>query len=174
MSFALLVLRVAKNAITDSVISSRAKPDLANTDTGTDTKKRAPGSFQALLYLLQIEVHEKLVRMRAKAQGIVLLFLQFDPILEEIFGEDISLKQEFVVFLERFDCTEERIGHRRNLGEFFRRKFVKILVERIARINSILDAVQTSKQQCRETEVRSCGRDRGCGTRRVSPWDFAE
>ena len=45
--------------------------------------------------------------MRAEAQGIVLLFLQFDPILEEIFREDISLKQEFVVFLKCFDCTEE-------------------------------------------------------------------
>ena len=45
--------------------------------------------------------------MRPQAQGIVFLFLQFDPVLEEIFGKDIPFKQEFVVLFERFDRAEE-------------------------------------------------------------------
>ena len=85
--------------------------------------------------------------MRPKAQGIVLFFLQFDPIIEEILGEDIAFEQEFVISFERLDSSEEGIGDSWNLGKFFRREFIKVLVEWIARVDPVLNAVKTRQQQ---------------------------
>ena len=56
---------------------------------------------------LEIEIHIKLVRMRAQAESVVLFFLQFDPVLEEILGEDVPFDQEFMIFFECFDRSEE-------------------------------------------------------------------
>ena len=81
----------------------------------------------------------KFVRMRSKTQSIVLFFLHFDPVIDEILSKHVSLEQEFVIAFEGFECSEQRIGHSRHLGNFFGRKFVKVLVERVTRIDAILD-----------------------------------
>ncbi len=85
-----------------------------------------------------------------------------------------SLEQEFVVAFECFERSEQRIGHRWNLGEFFRRKFVEVLVERVARIDSILDAVQTGEQQWPQNTGTELRPGLECDTRRVSPSGLAE
>ena len=55
----------------------------------------------------------------------------------------------------------ERSGHRRNRLHFFRRQIVDVLVERLARVHFVLDAVQTRHQHGSERKVRI-----GCRVRR--------
>ena len=59
-----------------------------------------------------------------------------------------------MVVLQRRDSATERIGHAGDISEFFRRKIVKIFVERIAGINAALNSVQARQQQRGEGEVR--------------------
>ena len=46
------------------------------------------------------------------------------------------------------------------MREFFRRKFVEILVERIARVDAVLDSIETRDKQRGESEIWICGRVR--------------
>ncbi len=58
-----------------------------------------------------------------------------------------------MICLERFDRAAERIGHARDLREFFRRQFVQIFVEWIAGIDPVLDPIEAGKQKRRKGEI---------------------
>src|SRR5438132_596765 len=65
-----------------------------------------------------------------------------------------------MILIEGVDRSEERVGYSRNLGEFFRWKFVQVFVERIARINPILDAIKAGEHYGREAQIGVCSRVR--------------
>ncbi len=72
-----------------------------------------------------------------------------------------------MIFFHGLHRSDERIGHARHLGQFFRCKFVKVFVERIAGINPVLNAVQAGKQERGETPGTDWQPDPGYGTRLV-------
>ena len=72
-----------------------------------DPKKRRlrTGAFSNLAQRLQIEVHEKLVRMRAQTQRIVLLHFHLDPVIKEILVEHVAFEEEVVISLQRLESA---------------------------------------------------------------------
>src|ERR1017187_4757735 len=65
--------------------------------------------------LLHVVVEEKLVRMRAQAQGVMLLALGRDPHVQEVQREDVALEQELVVLLQAIQRLGQTPRHVRNL-----------------------------------------------------------
>ena len=92
--------------------------------------------------------------MRPQAQRVVFFLFHVDPVGDEVVVEDVAAQQEGMIGLERFDRAAKRIGHAGDLGEFFRRQFVKIFVERIAGIDAVLDSIETGEKHRGEGEIR--------------------
>jgi hypothetical protein len=65
------------------------------------------GAFSDLAERLQIEIHEKLVRMRAQTQRIVLLHFHVDPVIKEIFVEHVAFEEEIVISFQRFESAQQ-------------------------------------------------------------------
>jgi hypothetical protein len=103
---------------------------------------------------LDIEIHKEFVWMRAYAQRIVLLRFHFNPVVKEVFVKHITLEEELVIGFQRFESAEQRIGHARDFGKFFWGQFVQILVERITRIDAVLDTVESCEQQSCIRQIR--------------------
>mgnify|MGYP001794179827 CR=1 FL=1 len=85
--------------------------------------------------------------MRTKTESVVFLLLHLDPVLDEVGIEDITFEQEGVVRTQRGNRATERIRHAWNLRQFLRRKFVQILVQRIAGIDTVLSSIQARQEQ---------------------------
>src|SRR5581483_3901225 len=106
-----------------------------------------------------VVVQLKLVRMRAKADGVDLgLALLRDPGDGELDGEHAAGLQEVLVGFERVARRVERPRNLRHLGELLRRQVVEILVDRRRRFDAIDDAVETGHQHRGERQVRVAGR----------------
>src|ERR1700737_424965 len=112
------------------------------------TTKRAPEFKTSALSidfwlrsLLQVEIHEELVWMRAQPQGVILFLLQFDPVIDEVLREDVAFQEELVILFKCFHGSQKGIRNSRHLGEFIRWKLVEVLVEGIARVNTILNSI---------------------------------
>ena len=96
--------------------------------------------------------------MGTQPQGVVVFDPHFHDGIDHVLGEDISLEQELVIFLEGLGSAEEGVGRTRNLGEFLGRKFIKVLVHRISRVNTVLDSIQPCKELGGTGQIRI-----GCG-----------
>src|ERR1039458_8542159 len=72
--------------------------------------------------LLHVVVEEKLIRMRAQAQGIVLLALGGDPHVQEVQREHVALEQEVMVLLQAIQRLRQTPRHVRNLLQLFGRQ----------------------------------------------------
>src|SRR5215471_16941809 len=98
--------------------------------------------------------------MRTKPNGVVFLPFGADPHFDKIFGEHISLKEECVIVLESLESFSQAARYIRNLLQLFRRQFVDVLVEWFARFDLVLDAIETSHEQRRKSQIRIRGRIR--------------
>ena len=56
---------------------------------------------------LEIEIHVEFVRMRAQAKRIVFFGLHIDPVIDEVFVEDVAFEQELMVGLQGFQRASE-------------------------------------------------------------------
>jgi hypothetical protein len=75
-------------------------------------------------------------------------------------SEDVALEQESVIL---FECRQGFIQGsrgRRDQGQFFGGKVVDVLVQRIAWVDFVLDAVEGGHQQSGEGQVAVAGRIR--------------
>ena len=75
-------------------------------------------------------------------------------VVDEVLGEHVALRQELVVGFERGERLPERARHGRDLGQFLGRQVVDVLVDRVARVDPILDAVEAGHEHRREREIR--------------------
>jgi hypothetical protein len=80
----------------------------------------------------------KLVRMRAKPDGIDLLFpLVVYPDFDHVGGKHIVAKQERVSAFERVKRLVKRSGRRFHLLRLSGRQIIKILVDRLAGVDAV-------------------------------------
>src|SRR4029077_780047 len=92
---------------------------------------------------LVVEVEGELVRVRAQPEGVhLVLALVVDPGRDDVRGEHVPLEQEGVVTLERLTRLVERAGRLRDVLRHLGRHGVDVLVERLARVDLVLDAVK--------------------------------
>ncbi len=68
-------------------------------------------------------------------------------------GEDVALEQEFVIFFQVVQRILQRAGRLGHLGQFFGLQIVDVFVERIARFDLVLDAVEHGHQHRGEYQV---------------------
>src|SRR2546422_7711434 len=81
--------------------------------------------------------------MRPHAHSVhFVLRLVANPEVHELFGKDAALEQKFVIGAQRAERVFERAGQRRHLRGFLFFEFVKVLVERLAGVDLVLDAVE--------------------------------
>ncbi len=73
-----------------------------------------------------------------------------------------------MVALERLQRLFQRTRGGRDVLQLLRLHVVDVLVQRLARIDLVDDAVESGQQHRREREIRVARRDRGSGTRCVS------
>lgn len=69
--------------------------------------KKMTGASPLLESLVRsdVVVEVELVGVRAQAHGVIFALLHLDEIIDESFGEDVTLEQELVVGLERLERT---------------------------------------------------------------------
>ena len=68
-------------------------------------------------------------------------------------GEDVALEEVLVVGLERVEDRGQRAGHLLDRVVLLRRQLVEVLVDRLRRLDAVLDAVEAGHQLRREREV---------------------
>src|SRR5262249_32021813 len=102
-----------------------------------------PGSrFYPIVWVLDVVIERELIRMRTQPDGVdFLLALVPDPGADDVAGEDVALQQELMVLFEGIQRFVERTRGLRHLGQFLGFEIVDVLVERIARLDLVLDAV---------------------------------
>src|ERR1700682_5382702 len=106
-----------------------------------------------------IEVERELHGRRPQAHRVhLLLHLVLEPGVDHVLGEDVALEHELVVPLELVERLLERARHLGDVLQLLGGEAVDVLVQRIARIDAVLDAVQTRHQHRGEGEVRGAGR----------------
>ena len=74
--------------------------------------------------------------------------------VNQIVAENAAAGKEITILVEVFESLTQFGANRRDLGVFFRRQVVQILVGGFARMNLVLDAVKTGHQHRREGEIR--------------------
>src|SRR3989304_3981232 len=106
-----------------------------------------------------VEVEEELVRVRPHLGRVDLgVHLVFDPLFDHVGGEHIALEQEVVVRFQGPERLLERPGRGRDAGEFLRGEGVDVLVQRLPRVDLVLDAVQAGHEHRGEGDVPVAGR----------------
>ncbi|ABA50095.1 hypothetical protein BURPS1710b_2769 [Burkholderia pseudomallei 1710b] len=103
---------------------------------------------------LQRVVHLELDRVRRHAELRELLLLQAQVRVDHRVREHAAARQELAVLVERFERLVEAGAHGRDLRILFRRQVVQVLVRGLARMDLVLDAVETRHHQRREAQVR--------------------
>ena len=79
--------------------------------------------------------------MRTQADRIHFAFpLPVQPRFDQIRGEDVTLRQEFVIRFQFIQSFSQRTRGLLRLGQFFRTHFIDVAVERFARIEAALAA----------------------------------
>src|SRR5438874_4120545 len=125
----------------------------SNTPGGLEVKVRGPSD---------IEVERELHRRRPQPHRVqLLLHLGVDPRLDHVGGEHVALEQELVVPLQLPERLLQGSRHLRNVLQLLRREPVDVLVQRVARIDAVLDAVEASHEHGGERQVRVAARVRG-------------
>src|SRR4029079_2150751 len=104
---------------------------------------------------LVVEVQRELVRVRTQPERVhLVLTLVVDPGLDDLRREHVALEEERMVALEGLQRLVERARRLRHVLELFRSQGVDVLVERLARVELVLDTVEAGHQHDREREVR--------------------
>ena len=98
--------------------------------------------------------------------GIYLSTLAFNVGIQQVAGEDAACQEEVVIGFQSIQSFGERTGHCGHAGCFLGRQLVDVLVQRLAWIYAILDAVQPGHEHRREGEIRVC---RGVGAAELQP-----
>src|SRR5690606_34769260 len=106
---------------------------------------------------LHVEVQIELIRMRAQAQRVHVLALEVDVHFDQIIGENATGFEEFVVIFQSVEYFFERTRNGRDADAFFRLQFVQILVERIARLDFVLDSVQSGHELRGQRQINVAG-----------------
>src|SRR5690349_6915539 len=109
---------------------------------------------------LQAVIHLKLERMRGHTEGGEFFMLERHVGLQHVLREYPAARQEFVILLELFKRLLERMTYLRYLRGDLRRQVVQVLVDWIARLDLVLDAVESRHHHRGEREIRVGGRIR--------------
>src|SRR3954469_18264172 len=108
---------------------------------------------------LVVEVERELVGVRTQAEGVhLVLALVVDPGLDDLRREHVALEEERTVALQSLERLVERAGGLGNVLRLLGRHRIDVLVERLARVDLVLDAVEAGHQHRREGDVRVGGR----------------
>ena len=83
---------------------------------------------------LAVEVHRKFVGVGADLDLVGLFAPELDVGGDDVVGEDLALRQEGVVVLERIERVVERCRDGGDAGEFLWRQVVEVAVDRLARV----------------------------------------
>src|SRR5712691_3612509 len=111
---------------------------------------RSPGARR-----LYVEVERVLPRMRAEPYGVhLVLALVLDPRLDHVRREDVALQQPIVGLLEVVEHDAEVAGELLDLLRLGGRQLVEVLVDRLARIDLVRDAVEPRHEARREGQIR--------------------
>src|SRR5690606_4850635 len=90
----------------------------------------------------QAVVHVELDRVGGHAQTLHFAFLLGQVGIDHVVAEHAAAGQELAVLVQRLERLVQRRAHGRDLGVFFRRQVVQVLVGRIAGVDLVLHAVQ--------------------------------
>src|SRR5262249_37769580 len=124
-----------------------------------ESRGRASSSFYASASLLDVVVERELVRVRAQPDRIDLVLpLVLDPRLDEVGREHLALQQELVVLFEVVEHDVERAGKLLDLLLLRRGQLVEVLVDGLARIDLVRDAVQAGHHTRGERQIRIASR----------------
>src|SRR5207244_181751 len=108
---------------------------------------------------LDVEVERVLPRMGAQPYGVhLVLALVLDPRLDHVRRKDVALQQPIVRLLEVIEHDAEVAGELLDLLRLGGRQLVEVLIDRLARIDLVGDAVEPRHQARREAQVRIAGR----------------
>ncbi len=118
-------------------------------------------------HALHVVIHRELVGMRTKTQRVVFLLFHLQPVRDKVGVEDVALEKERVVGFQRFNGAAQGIRNAWHVREFFRRQLVEILIERVARIDPVLDSVQSSEETGPRRQDKDLLLRQACGTRFV-------
>ncbi len=99
-------------------------------------------------------VHFELDRMRGVLEANDLGHLQIDVRVDEVVVEHAAGFKEAAVLIELFKRLAKRAANRRDFFQLLRRQIVKVLIDGFARIQLVLDAIETGHQHRREREIR--------------------
>ena len=105
-----------------------------------------------------VEIEIKRRHGHFSAEHVLALF--GDPGVDQVVGEDAAAGEELTVTVKTVKRNLEVRRNRRDLGVFFGRQIVEVLVSRFTRVDLVLNTIQTSHQQSREAEVRVAERIR--------------
>ncbi len=110
---------------------------------------------------LQVEVEEEFVRHGAQVHRCQLaLALVGDPGLDTVLGEHVALEKEFMVTFQGVEPLAQRARGAPDLLGFLGLEVIQVLVDRFARVDLVLDAIQSGHEHGGEGEVGVAGRIR--------------
>src|SRR5215216_7441463 len=114
----------------------------------TDEAAPAIGSTR-----LAVEVERELVWVRSDLDSVGLLAPELDVGGDQVLGEDVALREERVVGLERGQRLVEGGRDGRDPRDLLRRELVEVAVDRLARVQLAFDPVESRHQHRREREI---------------------
>ena len=95
-----------------------------------------------------IEIEGELEGNRTHAHRIDLIFgLVLDPLVDNILGKYVPFEKELVVFLKGVEGLLKAPRSGGDVSQFLGRKPVDVLVERLTRIDLVLDPVKAGHQE---------------------------
>ena len=98
-------------------------------------------------------VHLEFDRVGGVLERVHLLPLQFHVGLDLVHAENVAPQQEGVVVAQLAERFAQRAADHRHVAQFLGRQIVKVLVDRVAGMDLVLNAVQPRHQHCREGEI---------------------
>ena len=103
----------------------------------------------------------ELMRMRSQCYLVYLLFpFPLNPRLDKVFGKDVALGEELMVFFECIHCFFEGAGRLLGLGQLFLGKLVHVHVHRLAGVEFAFDAVVGCHKHRGESKIAVAARVR--------------
>src|SRR5271157_1343267 len=95
----------------------------------------------------KVKIEEELVRHRPQVhRGQLALALVGDPGFDNVLGEHVALEQEFVVSFQGVEHLAQRARGAFDLLGLFGLEVVQVLVDRIAGVDLVLDAIQAGHE----------------------------
>ena len=112
-------------------------------------KNPPPLLLTAYASALAREVERVLERVHRSAVRRHFFLLHRDVGVDQVIREDTATGQELAVLIEVSQGFREIAADRRDLGVLFGRQIVQVLISRIARVDLVLDAVETGLSSSR-------------------------